>query len=77
MSNNKMTYETAIKRIEEIISLLEKNEISLDESMKLFEEGSRLTAFCNEELKKAEQAKNSGSFGKSFSVISESGEENE
>ncbi|MBO5495222.1 MAG: exodeoxyribonuclease VII small subunit [Eubacterium sp.] len=55
MSNNKMTYETAIKRIEEIISLLEKNEISLDESMKLFEEGSRLTAFCNEELKKAEQ----------------------
>ena len=55
MSNNKMTYETAIKRIEEIISLLEKNEISLDESMKLFEEGSRLTAFCNEKLKKAEQ----------------------
>lgn len=55
MNNNEMTYESAVKRLEEIVDLLEKNEISLDESMKLFEEGTKLTAFCSEKLKAAEQ----------------------
>ncbi|MGN1123942.1 MAG: exodeoxyribonuclease VII small subunit, partial [Eubacterium sp.] len=34
---------------------LEKNEVSLDESLKLFEEGTRLTAFCSDKLKQAQQ----------------------
>lgn len=50
-----MTYEKAIERLEEIVKVLEKNEVSLDESMKLFEEGTKLTAFCADKLKKAEQ----------------------
>lgn len=50
-----MTYEKAIERLEEIVSLLEKNEISLDESMKLFEEGTKLSRFCAEKLKNAQQ----------------------
>ncbi len=50
-----MTYENAIKRLEEIVALLEKNEVTLDESMKLFEEGTKLTAFCTQKLKEAEQ----------------------
>ena len=50
-----MTYESAIKRLEEIVALLEKNEVTLDESMKLFEEGTKLTAFCTDKLKNAEQ----------------------
>lgn len=53
--SNELTYEEAIKRLEEIVELLEKNEVSLDESMKLFEEGTKLTAFCTEKLKSAEQ----------------------
>ncbi|MDE5984238.1 MAG: exodeoxyribonuclease VII small subunit [Eubacterium sp.] len=53
--NNEMTYETAIKRLEEIVDALDKNEVSLDESMKLFEEGTKLTAFCSSKLKEAEQ----------------------
>lgn len=40
-----LTYEKAVKRLEEIVNLLEKNEASLDESMKLFEEGTKLAAF--------------------------------
>lgn len=52
---NEMTYETAIKRLEEIVDTLEKNEVSLDESMKLFEEGTKLTSFCSKKLKEAEQ----------------------
>lgn len=53
--NNEMTYEAAIKRLGEIVDALDKNEVSLDESMKLFEEGTKLTAFCSLKLKEAEQ----------------------
>ncbi|MGN1420091.1 MAG: exodeoxyribonuclease VII small subunit [Eubacterium sp.] len=53
--DKEMTYEKAMSRLEEIASLLEGNEISLDDSMKLFEEGTRLTAFCSKKLKDAEQ----------------------
>lgn len=52
---NDMTYETAVKRLEEIVSILERNEVSLDESMKLFEEGTALTALCSKKLEKARQ----------------------
>ncbi len=56
MSNKeKITYEDAINRLEEIVNILEKNEISLDESMKLFEEGTALTSYCSNKLKEAEQ----------------------
>lgn len=51
--NEELTYEKAMIRLEEIVSLLEKNDVSLDESIKLFEEGTRLTAFCSEKLKDA------------------------
>ena len=49
------TFETAMARLEEIVALLEGGKCTLDESLKLFEEGARLTAFCNESLKTAEQ----------------------
>lgn len=50
-----LTYEAAVKRLEKIVELLEKNEASLDESMKFFEEGTKLAAFCNEKLINAKQ----------------------
>lgn len=53
--SNEMTYEKAIKRLEEIVDLLERNEVTLGESMKLFEEGIKLSSFCNEKLTKAKQ----------------------
>ena len=34
--NDNMTYEEAVKRLDEIVSLLEQNEVSLDESLALF-----------------------------------------
>ena len=51
--NEELTYEKAMNRLQEIVSLLEKNDVSLDDSIKLFEEGTRLTAFCSEKLKNA------------------------
>lgn len=52
---DEMTYEKAVKRLEEIVDLLEKNEAPLDESMKLFEEGTKLALYCNDKLTKAKQ----------------------
>lgn len=51
----KQTFESAVTRIEEISKLLEDKNISLDDSIKLFEEGTRLSDYCGECLKNAEQ----------------------
>lgn len=51
----KLDYEQSVSRLEEIVSLLEGGELSLEESMKLFEEGSRLSAECYDLLSRAEQ----------------------
>lgn len=55
MNNEDMTYEQAIKRLEEIVACLEKKDTPLEESMKLFEEGTKLAAFCGEKLTSAKQ----------------------
>ena len=55
MSKENMTYEKAVKRIEEIVAALENKETSLDDSMKLFEEGTKLADFCNKKLSEAKQ----------------------
>ncbi len=51
--DDKMTYEQAVSRLDEIVSMLEKNESSLDEALALFEEGTKLTAFCTKKLNEA------------------------
>lgn len=49
------TYEDAAKRLEEIVAQLESGELPLEKSIRLFEEGSKLTSFCYDTLKNAEQ----------------------
>ena len=50
-----ITFEQAITRLEQIVGILEGGQCTLDESIKLFEEGTKLTAFCSKSLKTAEQ----------------------
>ncbi len=50
-----LTYEQALKKLEEIVNKLESGSISLDESIKLFEEGTKLADLCNTKLNAAEQ----------------------
>jgi exodeoxyribonuclease VII small subunit len=50
-----MAFETKLKRLEEIVDKMEEGEISLDESLKLFEEGVKLSRDCSKELTQAEQ----------------------
>ena len=51
----KKTYEDSVKRLEDIVSALECGDASLDESLKLFEEGTKLVHDCGAMLDKAEQ----------------------
>ncbi len=50
-----MTFEQAMARLEQIVATLESGRCTLDDSMKLFEEGAKLTAFCQKALSSAEQ----------------------
>ncbi len=49
------TFEKAMTRLEQIVAALEGGKCSLDDSLNLFEEGTKLTAYCNKLLKEAEQ----------------------
>ncbi|MBS73970.1 MAG: exodeoxyribonuclease VII small subunit [Euryarchaeota archaeon] len=49
-----MTYAEAMKRLEEIVAALEAGGTDLDETLKLFEEGSNLLKECQKELAEAE-----------------------
>lgn len=51
----KKTFEENMMRLEEIVGKLEKGDASLADSLKLFEEGTRLIGQCRAELDKAEQ----------------------
>ncbi len=53
--NKKTTFEAALARLNEIVEKMESGDAPLDESLKLFEEGSELASFCYEKLSTAEQ----------------------
>ena len=50
-----MTFEQAMARLEQIVTTLEGGRCSLDDSLKLFEEGTKLTAYCSQQIQAAEQ----------------------
>ena len=56
MANKKLTFETAILRLEEIVKKLESGDADLSESLKLYEEGIALTRSCTALLENAEQS---------------------
>lgn len=51
----KVTFEEAAARLEEIVGQMESGELSLEDSLKLFEEGSSLSTLCYKKLADAEQ----------------------
>lgn len=51
----KLDYEAAVKELEELVERLEQGDISLEESLKLYERGVLLTRDCQESLQAAEQ----------------------
>jgi len=49
-----MKFEDALARLEEIVEELEKGELSLDETLQIFEEGIRMSKICSQKLNEAE-----------------------
>ncbi len=50
-----MSFEVKLTRLEEIVKKMETGELSLDDSLKLFEEGVKLSRDCSQELSEAEK----------------------
>jgi len=48
-------FENAFARLETIVGDLEKGELALEEALKLFEEGVKISQFCNAKLDEAER----------------------
>jgi exodeoxyribonuclease VII small subunit len=48
-------FEEAMERLEQIVESLEGGDLSLEESLKIFEEGMKLIRFCSKKLEEAEQ----------------------
>ena len=46
----KKNFETALSRLEQITGELEDGDLSLDNSLKKFDEGMKLIQFCNQKL---------------------------
>ncbi len=49
----KKTFEGALSQLESIVARLENGDLPLEESLKLFEEGIKLSRFCNQKLNEA------------------------
>lgn len=51
----KQTFENAMKRLEAIVEELEAGEMGLDDALKKFEEGIKLSRFCTKKLDESEK----------------------
>ena len=56
MSNNdleKLTFEEAMKELEELVDSLDKGDVSLDEAIAAYDRGSQLKDYCEKKLQEA------------------------
>lgn len=49
------TFEEDIKELEQVVAKLESGDVTLDESLKLFEKGIKLSGSCQKKLDEAER----------------------
>lgn len=54
MAEKEINFEKELARLKEIVSLIQQKDLPLDESIKLYEEGSKIVKLLQEELNKAE-----------------------
>ncbi len=50
----KMTFEEAYERLEQIVARMESGKLTLEESVKAYEEGAKLVKYCEAELERYE-----------------------
>ena len=54
MNENNKTFEASMQRLEQIVRAMERGDVALDESLKLFQEGTELVRSCGKLLDEAE-----------------------
>lgn len=54
-SGETLNFEAAVARLEQIVEQLETGDLPLDDSLNLFEEGVKLSRFCNTKLEEVER----------------------
>jgi len=54
MNRKNATFEESIQRLEQIVRAMERGDVSLEESLKLFQEGTELVRSCNKLLDDAQ-----------------------
>ncbi len=54
MEKKEINFEQELNRLKQIVNDIQQKELSIDESLKLYEEGQKIIALLSEELKKAE-----------------------
>ena len=54
MNEKNMTFEQSMQRLEQIVRAMERGDVALEESLKLFQEGTDLVAKCGKLLDEAE-----------------------
>ncbi|MGK7652934.1 exodeoxyribonuclease VII small subunit [Roseovarius sp. B08] len=52
---NTMSFEQAMKALEDVVTRLERGDVPLDESIALYEQGAKLKKRCENKLKEAEE----------------------
>lgn len=55
MARKSNEFEKSFQQLESIVKRLEAEELPLDEALQLFEEGIRLSRFCNQKLEEVEK----------------------
>ena len=55
MTDRELSFEQALTRLEEIVERMEGGDLSLDESLSLFQEGVGLSQVCSRQLNTAEE----------------------
>lgn len=54
MSDQSKTFEASMARLEEIVRQMERGDASLEDALRLFQEGTALAQQCNKQLDEAE-----------------------
>ncbi len=54
-TDENMDFEKAMQELESLVENMESGDLSLEDSLKSFEQGVKLTRLCQQSLKKAEQ----------------------
>ena len=52
---DEMSFEEAIRELEQVVNALDKGDVALEDSISLYERGAKLKARCEAKLKEAEE----------------------